>query len=82
MPAMPEGLEIDRTSPLNGVMAGYAEQVLVCTGQDDWASRIEDESGGENLAADLKALLGKGGVYRDVSAALTGLEKAGEDDKS
>ncbi|KAM4056388.1 sucrase/ferredoxin-like domain-containing protein [Hirsutella rhossiliensis] len=65
MPAMPEGLEIDRTSPLDGVMAAYAEQVLVCTGRDDWASRIEDESGGDNLAADLKELLGRGGVYRD-----------------
>ncbi|KAL2760835.1 hypothetical protein ACRALDRAFT_1073482 [Sodiomyces alcalophilus JCM 7366] len=64
-PPPPEGLEIDRTSPLNGVMAGYAEQVLVCTGRDDWTSRIEDENGGENLAADLKGLYGLGGKYRD-----------------
>lgn len=67
-PAMPAGLDIDRSSPLSGVMAGYAEQVLVCTGQDDWGSRIEEESGGDNLAADLKELFGRGGVYSDVSA--------------
>lgn len=67
---MPEGLDIDRKSPLNGVMAGYAEHVLVCTGQDDWASKIEEENGGDNLAADLKELFGRGGTYSDVSAAL------------
>lgn len=64
---MPAGLDIDRTSALNGVMAGYAEQVLVCTGRDDWPSRIEDDNGGDNLAADLKELLGRGGIYSDVS---------------
>lgn len=60
-PSMPEGLEIDVKSPLNGVMSGYAEQVLVCTGRDDWPSKIEEESGGDNLAADLKELFGRGG---------------------
>jgi hypothetical protein len=64
---MPEGLDIDRKSQLNGVISGYAEQVLVCTGQDDWAPRIEEESGGDNLAADLKELFGRGGTYSDVS---------------
>lgn len=64
---MPEGLPIDHKSPLNGVMAGYAEHVLVCTGQDDWLSRIEEESSGDNLAADLKELFGRGGIYSDVS---------------
>lgn len=69
MPEMPEGLPIDHKSPLNGVMSGYAEQVLVCTGQDDWTSRIEEENGGDNLAADLKELFGRGGTYSDVSVA-------------
>ncbi|UNI18661.1 Altered inheritance of mitochondria protein 32 [Purpureocillium takamizusanense] len=64
-PPMPPGLDIDRKSPLNGVMSGYAEQVLVCTGEDDWPSRIEEENGGDNLAADLKELFGRGGVYSD-----------------
>jgi hypothetical protein len=64
---MPGDLDIDHKSPLNGVMAGYAEHVLVCTGQDDWASRIEEENSGDNLAADLKELFGRGGKYRDVS---------------
>ncbi|OLN85035.1 Altered inheritance of mitochondria protein 32 [Colletotrichum chlorophyti] len=64
-PQMPEGLEIDHKSPLNGVVAAYAEQVLVCTGRDDWASRIEEEHNGDNLAADLKELFGRGGTYTD-----------------
>lgn len=62
-----EGLEIDHTSPLNGVMSGYAEQVLICTGKDDWPSKIEEDHGGDNLAADLKELFGRGGEFRDVS---------------
>ncbi|KAK8034338.1 Sucraseferredoxin-like protein [Apiospora rasikravindrae] len=62
---MPEGLPIDKTSPLNGVMASYAEQLLICTGKDDWPSRIEEENSGDNLAADLKELLGRGGLYSD-----------------
>ncbi|KAL6879001.1 Sucrase/ferredoxin-like domain-containing protein [Trichoderma novae-zelandiae] len=64
-PAMPDGLEIDRANPLNGVMAGYAEHVVVCTGKDDWPSRIEEENNGDNLAADLKELFGRGGKYTD-----------------
>jgi hydroxyethylthiazole kinase-like sugar kinase family protein len=63
---MPAGLKIDRHRPLNGTMASYAEQVLVCTGKSDWLSRIEEENGGDNLAADLKELLGRGGIYSDV----------------
>jgi transcriptional regulator of NAD metabolism len=63
---MPEGLEIDKKKPLNGTMAPYAEHVVICTGQRDWTSRIEDEHDGDNLAADLKELLGRGGKYSDV----------------
>jgi hypothetical protein len=63
---MPEGLDIDHSKPLNGTMAPYAEQVLICTGKDDWMSRIEEENSGDNLAADLKELMGRGGMYSDV----------------
>jgi hypothetical protein len=66
-PGLPDGLEIDRASSLNGVMAAYAEHVLICTGRHDWPSRIEDENSGDNLAADLKELFGRGGIYSDVS---------------
>jgi hypothetical protein len=66
-PSMPEGLEIDHSKPLNGTMAPYAEQVLICTGKEDWPSRIEEENSGDNLAADIKELLGRGGIYSDVS---------------
>ncbi|KAI9898554.1 hypothetical protein N3K66_006914 [Trichothecium roseum] len=65
MPPFPDGLEIDRAAPMNGVVAAYAEQVLVCTGRDDWASRIEDDEGGDNFAADMKRAFGRGGRYTD-----------------
>lgn len=68
-PAMPEGLPLDREGPMKGAIAGYAEQVLVCTGHNHWPSRIEEESSGDNLAADLKELFGRGGTYSDVSCA-------------
>jgi hypothetical protein len=61
-------LEIDHKSPLNGVITGYSEHVLVCTGQDDWTSKIEEENSGDNLAADLKELFGRGGKLSDVSS--------------
>lgn len=64
---MPEGLEIDRKTPLNGLITGSAQTVLVCTGHADWPSKIEEENSGDNLAADLRELVGRGGVYNDVS---------------
>lgn len=67
---MPEGLEIDHKGKLNGLISSYAEQVLVCTGKSDWTSRIEEDDSGDNLAADLKELIGRGGVYSDVSRSI------------
>ncbi|KAL8400591.1 hypothetical protein RB594_000841 [Gaeumannomyces avenae] len=64
-PELPDGLEIDHTSPLNGVMTAYHQHVLVCTGRDDWPSRIEEDHSGDNLAADLRELFGRGGRYSD-----------------
>ncbi|KAI1173984.1 FMI1 protein [Nemania sp. FL0916] len=64
-PEMPDGLTIDHDAKLNGLIPSYAEQVLVCTGQNDWSSRIEDDHSGDNLAADLKELIGRGGTYSD-----------------
>ncbi|KAI0515456.1 Sucrase/ferredoxin-like-domain-containing protein [Xylaria bambusicola] len=64
-PEMPEGLPIDYDGKLSGLISSYAEQVVVCTGQKDWSSRIEEENSGDNLAADLKELLGRGGIYSD-----------------
>lgn len=67
---MPEGLPIDHEQALNGTMAAYAQHILICTGQRDWTSRIEDD--GEkaswgHLVRGLKRLLGRGGPYLDVS---------------
>lgn len=69
---MPEGLEIDHKSPLNGLISSYAQSVLVCTGHADWPSKIEEENSGDNLAADLKELVGRKGVYNDVSYGAAG----------
>lgn len=62
---MPANLPIDHKTPLNGLIGAYDEQVLVCTGTSDWPSRIEDGNSGDNLAADLKELFGRGGTYSD-----------------
>lgn len=64
---MPEGLPIDHTTKLNGLISNYAQQVLICTGKDDWPSKIVDENDGDNLAAELGRLMGKKGIYSDVS---------------
>lgn len=69
-PTMPEGLAIDHEQALNGTMAAYAQQILVCTGQRDWTSRIENDGENEtwgHLVRGLKRLLGRGGPYLDVS---------------
>ncbi|KAI1469712.1 FMI1 protein [Daldinia caldariorum] len=64
-PSLPPEQSIDRTSNLNGLIASYAQQVIICTGKTDWTSRIEEDNSGDNLAADLKELIGRGGVYSD-----------------
>ena len=72
-PSMPEGLPIDHDQALNGTMVSYAQQLLVCTGQRDWASRIEDDGEGKawgKLVRGLKRLMGRGGPYLDVGSIL------------
>ena len=66
---MPEDLTIDYDQPLNGTMAAHAQQMVICTGQRDWTSRIEND--GENkswgeLVRALRRLLLRGGQYADV----------------
>lgn len=67
---MPHNLPIDTEKPLNGTMGKYAEQVVICTGKQDWSSKIEDENSGDNLAADIKELVGRGGQFADVCSVL------------
>ncbi|KAI2894588.1 hypothetical protein CBS76997_9103 [Aspergillus niger] len=65
-PSMPAPIDYDQ--PLNGTMAAYAQQLLICTGQRDWTSRIEEDGQGQNwgeLVRGLKSLLGRGGKYAD-----------------
>ncbi|KAI9835239.1 MAG: hypothetical protein M1837_003877 [Sclerophora amabilis] len=61
---MPSGLEIDYEKPLNGSMAAYAQQLLICTGKDDWPSKIEEGEDGV-IAKGLSELLGRGGKFSD-----------------
>lgn len=66
---MPEGLPIDHDQALNGTMAAYTQHLLVCTGQRDWTSRIENDGEGQawgNLVRGLKQLMGRSGPYLDV----------------
>lgn len=65
MPAFPEGLEIDHKQNLNGTMGGYAEQILIATGKDDWKSRIEEEDDA-HFQRQVKDVLGRKGELSDV----------------
>lgn len=69
-PSMPEGQPLDYDHPLNGTMAAYAQQIVICTAQRDWTSRIENDGkdqGWGELVRGLKGLMGRGGPYADVS---------------
>lgn len=58
---MPPDLDIDRESPLANTMPHYAEQVIVCSGKEDWPSRIEDEEGGVGkFVRGMRSALGMG----------------------
>ncbi|KAF2855059.1 hypothetical protein T440DRAFT_440908 [Plenodomus tracheiphilus IPT5] len=64
--AMPPDLDIDRKSSLLNTMAAYSEQVIVCTGKEDWVSNIEQEEGETgDFVKGLKGIIGKGGVGFD-----------------
>ncbi|KZM24645.1 aminoacyl-tRNA editing [Ascochyta rabiei] len=63
----PADLDIDRKTPLLNTMAPYAEQVLICTGKEDWTSKLEDEGGATGeFVKGLKGVIGKGGPAFDV----------------
>nr|POE84606.1 altered inheritance of mitochondria protein 32 [Quercus suber] len=61
---MPAGLDIEREQDISASMPTYAEQVLICTGKEDWASNIEDEADGL-LVKELKNMLSLKGKFRD-----------------
>ena len=43
--------------------------IVVHTGRDDWASRIEEDEEKPNIAKELKALLGPKGKFYEVCAS-------------
>lgn len=64
---MPRDLDIDRKTPLLHTMAPYSEQVVICTGKDDWTSRVEDEeSDAGDFVRGIKGVIGRGGKAFDV----------------
>ncbi|KAF2640722.1 hypothetical protein P280DRAFT_451636 [Massarina eburnea CBS 473.64] len=63
---VPPSLDIDRKSPLLNTMASYSEQVVVCTGKEDWTSRIEDDVEAGEFVRGVKGVVGKGGEGFDV----------------
>lgn len=68
-PSMPDGLAINHERALNGTMAAYSQQLVVCTGSSDWASRIEwdeRETAWARLVKGVKSLLGRNGKFADV----------------
>ncbi|KAE8858759.1 hypothetical protein PTNB73_08239 [Pyrenophora teres f. teres] len=59
--ASPPDLDIDRKTPLLNTMATYSEQVVFCTGKEDWVSNIEQEEGETgDFVKGLKSVIGKG----------------------
>ncbi|KAF1917895.1 Sucrase/ferredoxin-like-domain-containing protein [Ampelomyces quisqualis] len=59
--SFPPDLDIDRKTPLLNTMAAYAEQVILCTGKEDWHSNIEQEEGATGtFVKGLKGVIGKG----------------------
>lgn len=63
-------LDIDRTKPLVNTISPHAKHVVVHTGREDWAKRIEDDVETPNIARELKALLGPRGPFYDVGKSL------------
>ena len=48
-------------------MAPYTEQVLLCTGKEDWTSNLEDDEGATaDFVKGLKGVIGRGGEAFDV----------------
>jgi hypothetical protein len=63
----PPDLDIDRKTPLLNTMAAYSEQVILCTGKEDWHSNIEQDDGATGaFVKGLKDVIGKGGQAFDV----------------
>ncbi|KAG2222985.1 hypothetical protein INT45_012284 [Circinella minor] len=53
----PSYLQFDKETPLLGSMKPYGRQVMISTGQVDWAEKIEDDEG--TLAANLNSIIKK-----------------------
>lgn len=73
-PVLPCGLCIDRDTPLANTVPPYTQHVVISTGRDDWASRIETEKE-PNLAKALRKLVGPNGEFHHVRLHLQSPQK-------
>ena len=79
----PQGLEIDRSRPLTNTVSSYDQHVVIATGKNDWASRIENEEGIGDMARALKDMTKRTGKWFDVCqdagrSVFTGSNRADE----
>ncbi|KAL8708142.1 MAG: hypothetical protein Q9220_006903 [cf. Caloplaca sp. 1 TL-2023] len=63
---VPPDLDIDRKRSLVNTVAPYTRHIVIATGKDDWASKIESEEG---MAKTLKEMTKPGGEWHDVRGA-------------
>ena len=73
--ATPSDLDVDRVTSLANSVPSYSQHIVIATGKNDWASKIELEpeeaDGGDNVAAELKRLLGRGGKLHNVGLSFS-----------
>lgn len=62
----PSGLKIDHDRPLINTVASYNRHIVIATGKNDWASKIENEEGVGEMARALKDMTKAKGEWFDV----------------
>ncbi|KAL8762105.1 MAG: hypothetical protein Q9184_001850 [Pyrenodesmia sp. 2 TL-2023] len=61
----PSGLRIDHDRPLINTVASYNQHIVIATGKNDWASKIESEEGVGEMARALKDMTKVKGEWFD-----------------
>lgn len=68
----PSGLDIDRSTPLNGTAPAYSEHLLLSTGHANWPSKLEDDIQDAAIGG-FKTLFGRDGKYVDVCTSFSAI---------
>ncbi|KAL8925692.1 MAG: hypothetical protein Q9208_003375 [Pyrenodesmia sp. 3 TL-2023] len=61
----PNGLAIDRSKPILNTVTSYNQHIVIATGKNDWASKIENEEGVGEMARALKDMTKVKGEWFD-----------------